>query len=621
MIWLMATAFAQSLDRYPRMAPVPLADGEGVWRVPVPPTLRSPEDPEDGTDLMLVDAAGEPVSVAWARGTGDAVSVQSRIVLTPAADTIDLQLDGPADWLELQLSASPSAATAQAFERVDGDWVPLSEPTLLWQHPQGEQRTLALERTTEGMVRLELTHHHRRSALHVEAWRDPAPSVSPVTLTLPVIDRQLGEDGWARYLVPLPSPLPIERVGLTVEEGLFDRRIALIRGGSLNELGTVRRMRIGGASVEHVDVPTGGVLYSDRLEIAVDAHGDAPLTITAVTVTLEGVDMMVVDPAGGPFFLYGGAPPQDATPSDLTFAVPDLYRAAAGVVETGAVTANPAYQPPEVRAGLAGPSTPIALSDFTTVRAVSGEGLVRIPLDAQVLSEARSALGDLRLIDTEGRQIPYLLERRAVDARWVDLPVEREEDGTVTRLKIALPHPEIPVASITLTTDATLFQRRVTAWRARGSNLEPLRSYEWVGADRPGALTLELAKLVGETLLITIENGDDPPLPVEIGAAGWAQHELIARLPADGARLVYGSSQVAAPSYDLALLGSDLQRRATQEATLGAPEILQPPVSPWDRRALGVGLGVLVAGLIWLTIRLVRTVEAPTAEPSASRPA
>jgi hypothetical protein len=282
------------------------------------------------------------------------------------------------------------------------------------------------------------------------------------------------------------------------------------------------------------------------------------------------------------------------------------------VAVPGAVTVNPAYQPPEVRAGLASPSTPIDLSDFTAVRAVSGEGLVRIPLDEAVLKEARSALGDLRLIDPEGRQIPFLLERRAVDARWDDLPVEREEKGDVTFLKVEVPHQEIPVASITLTTDATLFQRRVTAWRARGATLEPLRSYEWVGEDRPGALTLELSKLVGETLLISIDNGDDPPLPVEIESVGWAQHELIARLPPGGARLVYGSPTVAAPCYDLALLGSDLQRRATAEATLGTPETLKPlPVSMWDRLALGAGLGALVMGLIWLTIRLVHTVEAP----------
>jgi hypothetical protein len=406
--------------------------------------------------------------------------------------------------------------------------------------------------------------------------------------------------------------MPIERIGLTVEDGLFERRIGIIRDGNTSELGTVRRMRIGGAAVEHVEVSVGGILYSDRLEVVVDAHGNAPLTITEVSVTMEGVDMLVVDPQGGPFYLYGGAPPQDATPSDLAFAVPDLFRAAAGVAVPGAVTVNPAYQPPEVRAGLASPSTPIDLSDFTAVRAVSGEGLVRIPLDEAVLKEARSALGDLRLIDPEGRQIPFLLERRAVDARWDDLPVEREEKGDVTFLKVEVPHQEIPVASITLTTDATLFQRRVTAWRARGATLEPLRSYEWVGEDRPGALTLELSKLVGETLLISIDNGDDPPLPVEIESVGWAQHELIARLPPGGARLVYGSPTVAAPCYDLALLGSDLQRRATAEATLGTPETLKPlPVSMWDRLALGAGLGALVMGLIWLTIRLVHTVEAP----------
>ncbi len=620
MIWLIPAALAAPLDRYPRMAPVTLSEGTGVWRVDVPPQLRSPRDPEDGTDLLLVDAAGEPVEVAMARGRGAAEAVSVRVGLSPSLDTLDARLTAPVDRLEVQLETSSAAATAQVFQQSAAGWAPISEPTLIWEHSQGQQRMIELRETTSGEVRLQLTHHHRRASVRIKGWRDPSPAVQPDSLTLPVVDQQLGEDGLARYIVELPAPMPIDRISLTVEETLFDRRVGILQDGYSTDLGTIRRMRIGGASVEHLDVDIEGMWSRDRLELTVESHGDAPLTVTAVTVWMEGLELLVVDPEGGPMSLYGGADPQEPLPSDLNFAVPELFREARGTAQPGAVTDNPAYQPPEVRSGLADPSTPIDLSGFSTVRAVTGSGLVRVPLDEGVLVGAQSSLDDLRLVDAEGRQIPYLLERRAVDARWSGLEVVREEDGPTTRLKVAIPEPEIPITSITLSTEATLFSRRVTAWRARGTELEPLRTYEWVGADRPGTLTLELSALVGETLVITIDNDDDPPLPVTVSAVGWPRHELIAVLPADGARLVYGSPEVYAPSYDLALLDSDLRRRATGGATLGPAETLKPPpASMWDRLALGAGLGSVVLGLLWLTMRLVRTVEeAPAAEEPVS---
>jgi hypothetical protein len=621
MIWLLSVAFAQNLDRYPRMATVGLSDGAGVWRVDVPPGLRSPEDPPDGGDLLLVDAAGEPVEVALARGRGAAEPISVRVSLTPTPDVLNLTLPEPADRLEIQLEAGTAAATVEVFQQTAGGWVAVSRPTLLWEHPQGQQRMVELLGTRSGDLQVRLTHHHRRASVRIKGWRDPAPAVLPDSLTLPVVDRQLGEDGLARYIVELPAPMPIDRISLTVAETLFDRQVGIMQDGYSRELGSIRRMRIGGASVEHLDVPMDGTWRGDRLELTVESHGDAPLTVTAVTVSMEGLELLVVDPAGGPFTLYGGAPPQEPLPSDLNFAVPELFRSARGVLQAGEITDNPAYLPPEIRSGLAAPATVIDLTGFTTVRAISGAGLVRVPLDERVLAHARSDLGDLRLVDAEDRQIPYLLERRVVDARWSVLEVAREEDGPTTRLKVTIPDPEIPITSITLSTEASLFSRRVTAWRARGTELEPLRSYEWIGADRPGELTLELSALVGETLVVTIDNDDDPPLPVTVSAVGWPRHELIAVLPEGGARLVYGSPQAHAPDYDLALLDGDLRRRAAQTAALGAEETLKPPpASLWDRLALGAGLGSVLLGLIWLTMRLVRTVEeapAPGADAEA----
>ena len=110
-------------------------------------------------------------------------------------------------------------------------------------------------------------------------------------------------------------------------------------------------------------------------------------------------------------------------------------------------------------------------------------------------------------------------------------PFTRTEDEGISRLRVPVPEGEVPVSTVTLSTDAPTFSRRVTLLRAAGQVLDPMRSLRWVGSDRPGAITVEVDRIVGDELVVELDNGDDPPLPVDEIALTWPAWELLAVLP------------------------------------------------------------------------------------------
>lgn len=606
---LLSLASAADVERYPYQAEVRFAGEDGVHRLDVPALLRSHADPPDGRDLLLVDATGEAVPVAWARGRTTSYRVPLRAVPT-AHDTWDVRLlDRPIDALDVVLPEGTGAATVT----VEGPDGPLVPPALVWRQPDAAHGRVDLP-PTRGPLRVSLTWHQRPSGgdVRIEGLREPAAAVAPTTLPLPVASSRVQEDGWALYTIPLPHALPVRAVTLHPEGDVFDRG-AQVRSepypawNSPTAEARVSRVHLGAAAVDQTRIPVALPPTSELL-VYVGTAGAEPLVVPEVSVELEGVTGFVWEPGPGPHVLYGGAPPGTSPPFDLAVALPELAAAARGRAEVDEVAANPRHVPPEVRSGLALPGAPVEEAAFGWRRPVVGQGLVRVPLDAHVLGHARSDLGDVRLVDPEGRQIPYVLRRKPVDRPFEDLEVSRTEDGERSRLRVALPDASRPVSTVTLATDAPLFHRAVTLSRARGDHLEPLRVFSWSGSDRPTSITLAVDQPVGDELVVTIENGSNPPLPISEVRATWPSWEVVAWIP-EAAELRYGAPRLESPRYDLALVGHDVVARASTEASLAAPVAVAGPARTlWDRLVLLGGLGVLVLGLLGLTVSLVRAV-------------
>ncbi len=633
---LLAVGLAQGADHqvFPLMANVTLPE-TGTVRIHVPPELRSPADPRDASDLMLVDAEGRPVPIARidsARRWDDNWFPDAAEVPTDDPNVWEIDVgERPVDGLRITVARAGLGTTAtvrDASDRVVGG------PTLVWRMHDRSQDRVGIE-PTSGKLFVGLQHHGSapRHAPDIRPLRLTELGVEEETVVVPVNEPLLQENGWARYDIELPRPLPVKAVRVLPSEPIFSRLAGVTSTPwestpeahltyqlFPDQKVTIRRVSFGDVSVDAADI---GVSSSeDHLTLLIDANQQTTLTVPEVALVMSGVHLMVTDPGPGPHTLYAGAQAGTSPLWDLAAATPELARVQVSVIEPDGIHANPAWVPPEVRANLVNPSTEINLDRFSWRRPVEGTGLVRIPLSDDVLAHARYNLSDLRLVTEDARQIPYLLRRRGGEHAWENLEITRTERGKVSIITVELPYGDTPVSSVHLSSSAPVFSRDVAVGRPSGAQLRTLRAVRWVGTDRPERLGIEIGGRVGSTLVISIENGDDPPLPIEDIEVRWPAWELLAVLPQGGVELYSGDHGRDAPDYDIILLSEEVRRRAVDVATLGERTAVEPPrLSGLDRFLLAGGVGILVLGLLALLLALLRAVPEEVTEPEPEQPA
>ncbi|WP_242396037.1 hypothetical protein, partial [Anaeromyxobacter oryzisoli] len=269
---------------------------------------------------------------------------------------------------------------------------------------------------------------------------------------------------------------------------------------------------------------------------------------------------------------------------------------------------------PEVTRG-----APLDRRAFRYSRAVGAApaGLAALPLDAAVLAQSR-ALADVRLVGPDGRQVPYLVDRRdAPLAVALGAAAPAIGAGPLARagtrvLAIALPEPALPAGRLVLETSARVFRREIRVYAAphdRGPRRPVLlASATWAHADpaRPAApLALELPALEGDRLLLAVDDGDNAPLPLAAPRLLVPAYRLRFFHPGPALALVYGAKDVEAPRYDLALLAPRLRAAPAREVALApAPPAPRTSGAP-GRNTFWIVLTVAVGALLALVGRLV----------------
>jgi hypothetical protein len=226
------------------------------------------------------------------------------------------------------------------------------------------------------------------------------------------------------------------------------------------------------------------------------------------------------------------------------------------------------------------------------------------------------------------------------------LPLERMPDArdgaAQSRYRLKLPYEGLPESRLVLRTDARVFDRRVSVQvepspsssdaRPRGVGRDGRReiaSAKWVNTNPEtpaGALTLDLPALASAGLTLLVDEGDNAPLPIRDASLLLPNYRL--RFVRDGRTpmsLLYGRPDLAAPRYDLALVAPRLLG-APAEDVVPSPEGeavrvtgITPTIVFW------VALGVAVAALLALMVRLLKPGREPdaanAAAPSGTSPA
>lgn len=276
-----------------------------------------------------------------------------------------------------------------------------------------------------------------------------------------------------------------------------------------------------------------------------------------------------------------------------------------------------AAQSPE--AGRAGASLDVEQFRYAREIVQVEPGLVALTLDAAAL--AHSSLSDLRVVDAEGRQIPYLRERSPdpviLELRepWLSEDDSEPREGRpVSRHSLDLPYSTLPLSRLVVDTPADVFERTVHVEGERSRRGNP----RWSTAPavwrdpRPGTpappLEVELPLRPGETVYLVVDEGDNSRLPISRPRLHLDTWTLRFFHPGGKLKLLYGRKGLGEPRYDLSLIAAQLDPTQAREVTLG-PEPSQSPANDPARVPRGLFWGALVAAVAVLLLVLARLVR------------
>jgi hypothetical protein len=158
---------------------------------------------------------------------------------------------------------------------------------------------------------------------------------------------------------------------------------------------------------------------------------------------------------------------------------------------------------------------------------VSQPGAVSVVLDAPIYESARFDLGDLRVIDEEGREVPFLLQRfvpAPAPEPWQPPMLNRsDEPGHSTRVTLDLAE-RVPRQALELELSGDNFRRRVRVEASDdGERWRTLTDDAWVFAvPGPPAARFETVRFPGNDqrhLRVTVFYGEGETGRVWLGAA------------------------------------------------------------------------------------------------------
>jgi hypothetical protein len=646
----------------------PQADGR-FTAIAVPPEVAERSQP-GLQDLRLVDGDGREVPyvvdadvprATERRRTGRLVEAQQE---RKRASTwiVDFGVSAPFDRLELDIAGQDFSKRVDLETSADGtQWTRVDTVAWVFDRPwRGRQiHDTVVERTeplTARFVRLTL-----------DDWRSTPVVIRGVTA---VLTGHLGGGRWtrdaplvrletpagqpSRYRVDTAPGVPVERVTIATDDAAFWRQARVfteVRGqppAPVSAGVAIYRVRLDDADLDaerrdvDLDRPAAGPLV-----IEID-DGDSP-PLARPRVTLSGIERrLLVPPGAGALTLYYGNAATRRPVYDLEAMRTRLSLAATYPAATlGPEVLNPRFAPLPPMAFLPARGAAAETSRWAvarTVRVEGGDDVYTLTLAPADLAYLRADLGDLRLVDAERRQVPYVLEPRAAAARVALGTASAAPRPTETRtsawtLTPPAEGPDAPVRSglplsdVELTFAEPFYDRRATLLvpDSRGPHGLQVIWQDAVRATRrergaaPAPQMLPLQDLRPARLQLEVRDGDNAALTLSKAEAVVWVPRLTFKATAGTYRLLFGNREATTPTYDLASLRQDV---LAYSATPIDAKALQPLAANADY-ARGAGdlvqglargpvlwglLGVSIVALIWLTRVILKT---PPSRPAA----
>ena len=652
-----------------RIAPA----GPGAQRLAIHPQLLAGGAPfrvvqrgdsyvaEDGLkDLRLFSTDGRPVPYLlihppsterpWIAGRVLAIAA------TKKTSGFEIDLDTAHQIDRLRIEGLPAPYLKRLTLEGSGDrarWTLLAGEGTLFDLPDEKlrQNTLGFEPGEYRYLRVtwDDANSGRLPLPPAASARRAAALPPPPTMTISAsVERRPSEPGRSRYRVKLPAAsLPIVAISLDVGGGHVYRSVAIsesrFSGVEATPVGLGRAMlaRItrDGVTATALRVPIAAPAEPE-IDLTIEDGANDPLDVRGVALELAQVPWIYFEaPAGDVIARYGDRslerPSYDLEAVRGSIDIRTI-KEAKWIGEASATTPAPAPETAAPSAPAPGPA--LDAGGFLYARTITGasDGLVAVPLDAHVLANSRGPsqrFADVRILDGQNRQLPYLLERRdeplaltlAMAPATSVLAPELKQSGSRLRsiYAVTLPFANLPAGRLVIETPARVFQRTVRIGLDRAPDRHrrdawfDVRAAEtWRRADdlaAPRPLTLPLEAGADTDLRLVIDEGDNAPLPISAIRLLLPSYRVRFYAPAGTAtgamRLVYGRSDLQTPQYDLALLAPRVMGAAAVEASAAAPAAavsinVTQFVSP---RTFWIILGTAVLVLLALIVRLIRS--------------
>lgn len=665
-----ADAEADLRTLFPSRAPVFAgAAGEPV-RMPVPADVLSACQ-SDLSDVRLVDEDGREIPYAVDAGLPPALrtaALERGEVLVEDVRREELAPEGAAhDRLALQYRETyrvrlPSAALpegeAGAWVLVFGTPRPSFVASVRVEREDGsavrEGSLFRLPNVTRDSLRVPLPGVHADAVLrvivetrgsflapsmHAERTR-VLPDAALASVRLEIVERRV-EEGATVLEVARPAGLVPDLLRLETTTPLFDRPVEVWDLGTPIEearIGAERVFRVRGATedLEMNLLPARG----DRLRLRI-ANGDSPPLDDLVVRAEVREPVLVFAAPARPTFLYFGGGRARRPHYDLAHLLPPpgvalgegrgsawlaLSERNARKVELGAAVPNPYFRDEPVLAFAMRPASEAEVRAFAWRRPLvvpaTREGLARVRLAPEDVAKLRPDLADVRVIDANDRQWPFLLERGA-SPETVDVPAdEPARDGTLSRYELRLPATPVTVDRLVVDGPVAFFDRGYRLVADTGGEERTLargRLVRRAGDPRPLRIDLPASRV--ESLRLEVEDGDEAPLPLTFRAR-LPLADLFVVAPAGDYAVLLGHPDAGAPQYEIARVRNVVLSVEAVEADAGALTA-NPAFSRAARLAKGKGptqvalwtvLILAVGALGFLTFRLARAEEDPPAK-------
>lgn len=469
--------------------------------------------------------------------------------------------------------------------------------------------------------------------------REVRNATAPPPLTTPLaFERRPSEPGRSQFRVRLPGArLPIVALDVDIGGTHVLREATVLEprlnGGQIipNQLGqgVLKRVVRDDITASSLRIPIAAPV-EPQLDLVIDDGNNPPSEIRGITAVFGDLPWIYFESTADTVIARYGNPSLKAPRYDL-----EAVRATVSINTTMDATWGEArLRAEQENVSSAAPALPTigATLDSGTFRYVrtipSGPaGLVTVPLDAAVLAHSRTGnFADVRVLDAANRQVPYLVER-ASEPLSLDLTIEPvttrpaslPPDRRISVYRIRLPLEGLPGGRLVLTTSARIFTRQVSVGQEHGPErrrrdpwFETLAMSDWSHADQesaPPALTMPLLPTETREVFVTVEDGDNSPLPLASARLLLPSYRLRLFRERDAAlRLAYGRRDLSAPQYDIELIAQQLTGVAATEVVPG-PEPTSAPSATLTLISPTLFWGVLIAAvlvLITLVVRLMR---------------